>query len=175
MVRAVVNLCFRFLPYLFDHVYLILFVFCMQVIAGNAPGGAQNELPVMTNGIPFISAITSFRVVNSTSFVVITRVPISSFDYEAENASIDIVGTVLVNLKGSASNRQLKIIRTEFKNRQLQFDADVDEEAAFDLSVLLTRDKSINENEISVASRPKAMGGGNFALVGTILAMHVMW
>ena len=149
----------------------------MQVIAGTAPGGAQNELTVMTNGIPFTSAITSFRGVNSTSFVVIIHVPISSFDYEAENASIDILGIVLMNLKGSASNCQLKIICMEFKNCQLQFDAEVDQEAAFDLSVsvLLAPDKTINKNEISVASRPKAMGGGDFALVVIILAMHVMW
>ena len=129
----------------------------------------------MTNGIPFISAITSFCVVNSTSFVVIIHVPISSFDYEAENASIDILGTVLMNLKGSTSNRQLKIIHMEFNNCQLQFDAEVDQEADVDLSVLLVPDKSISEHEISVASRPKAIGGGNFALVGTILGMHVMW
>ncbi len=163
--------CSYYFPCQFCSVHLVF----VQVVKGNDSTGPK-VLNVMARGVSSIPAITSFRHVNSTSFVLSTRIPVNYFDFEADSASINVEGTLTMDLKGGAEARQLQVTGVESKNRHLQSADVIDDQAAFGVSINLEPSEFDGEDDTAVV-----MSGAKVTdvLVGlvpvVILVMRMVW
>jgi len=144
-----------------------------MVIKGFAPGGVPNELPVLVNSGAAIPAITSSRFVNATSFVLSTRVPVNSFDYEVADAFIDIEGSLIMNFRGSSGSRTLMASAVpKLRNLQTMLNKG---EGSFELSINLEPESEIQDKIALVTSESKSVSFiGTLATIGTALAMHAI-
>ena len=146
------------------------------MIKGKDSSDRLRELNVMADGESSIPAITSFRFVNRTSFVLSTRIPINYFNFQADSASINVDGSLTMNLKSGAKSRRLQVAGVESKNRQLQFDDAIEGQASFGVSINLEPSEFAGEDKTPVVmSATKAANlHASFALVA-FLAMCMVW
>ncbi len=130
----------------------------------------------MANGHSSLPAITSFRFVNRTSFVLSTRIPVNLFDFQAENAFINVEGSITLDLKGSAKSRQLQVVGVESKHRQLQSNGAIEDKASFGVSINLKPGEFSGEGKLPVVmSASKAADLHACIEVVAILIMSMIW
>ena len=151
------------------------FVF-LQIVKGKDSSDNLKELNVIANGDSSIPAITSFRFVNRTSFVLSTRIPVNYFDFQADSASINVEGSLTMDLKGSVESRKLQVAGVESKNRQLQSGNVIDDQASFGVSISLEPTELTGGNKVPVVmSAATAADMCTCLALVAILAMGMVW
>merc|ERR1712127_523606 len=147
-----------------------------MIVKGRDSLNNPKELSVMADGGSSIPAITSFRFVNRTSFVLSTRIPSNYFNFQADNAFINVEGSLTMDLKGSVESRQLQVARVESKNRQLQSGDVIDDQASFGVSISLGPSEFAEEDKVPVImSAAKAADTRTCLALVPILAMGMVW
>ena len=131
----------------------------------------------MEDGVVSFPTIINSRFVGDgkTKVIVSTRVPISIFNFEIENATISVEGSLALNFQGAASRTLTIAGGNQIRNRQLQANA-VDEEATFGLSINL-EPKGLSEkggDSISASAAWPMVGLKILAIVGAIIAVYVI-
>jgi len=138
-----------------------------MTIKGTNSAGGESKLAVIgdPNGSVLIPSITSRDYRSATMVLIKTRVPTNLFNYEAEGAKIEVIGSLTIQLKGSRV-RKLKLddgvsggVGT---NRKLQGDAS-EQEATFDLAIKLDPGVSGNEEGITMNSALSVAAGSSIA------------
>ena len=82
----------------------------LQIVKGQDSTNNLKELNVMADGASSIPAITSFRFVNRTSFVLSTRIPVNYFNFQANSAFINVEGSLTMDLKRGANPANSKLL-----------------------------------------------------------------
>ena len=139
-----------------------------QKITGKDPSAADNELVVVTGNAAKYSAITDIDSMPAMSVEVKTRVPANEFDFEAQDASIAVSGSVTVKFAG----RRLSV----GMDRLLQ--AAEEETAEFSLRVKLDNEPkvAIEGDEEVMMNSAKAITGKAFAILGMVFASAIaLW
>lgn len=99
--------------------------FC-QDIRGTDSSGNDKTLEVINLGSVSFPAITSVQEVSVTERQILTRVPPNLFDYNAQDASITITGSLTMKLTGSG-----RMLRTYFETNAVDgFDINIGLEPA---------------------------------------------
>ena len=137
----------------------------LQTIQGKKPDETDNSLAVIANGNISIPAITYYTHENATSVAVRTRVPSSAFGFEADNAVIKVVGSVILKLVGA---RRLAD-KSGSANRDLQAAATDEDIASFDLSVSLEPEES-SVGVVTASSAKDGPGHEGLAVLAALLA-----
>ena len=93
----------------------------IQIVKGKHSLDRPVELKAMTDGSPSIPAITSFRFVNRTSFVLSPRIPVNYFNFQADSAFINVEGSLTMDLKRGANpaNSNLLMLSPRIANFNL--------------------------------------------------------
>ena len=94
-----------------------------QDIAGTDSTGNTKTLEVINGGTVSFPAFTSINEVSVTERQVLTRVPANLFDYNAQDASIRITGSVTMKLSGSG-----RMLGTDFETNAVD---------GFDFNIIL--------------------------------------
>ena len=148
----------------------------LQIVKGQDSSDNLKELNVMADGASSIPAITSFRFVNRTSFVLSTRIPVNYFNFQADRASINVEGSLTMDLKGSVESRQLQVAGVESKNRQLQSGDVIEDQASFGVSISLGPSEFTGGDKVPVVmSAAKAADMCACLALVPILVMGMVW
>ena len=149
-----------------SHPCYYAFSIASQTIKGSNSAG-NSELAVIgdPDGLILIPSITTKEHTSLTKVLIKTRVPTNLFDYEADDATIEVTGSLTIKLKGSRV-RKLKLddgvsggVGT---NRKLQGDAS-EQEATFDLAIKLDPGVSGDEEGITMNSALSVAAGSSIA------------
>ena len=143
-----------------------------QDIAGTDSTGNTKTLEVINGGTVSFPAFTSINEVSVTERQVLTRVPANLFDYNAQDASIRITGSVTMKLSGSG-----RMLGTDFETNAV--DGTSNEEAAtFELNVGLQPSEIAIKDETSLlnSSTAASVGVKVYVVIGMVIAsFSAMW
>ena len=118
-------------------------------------------MDVIVNSSVSIPSITSRTYVGKTKVWVSTRVPIDTFDYELNQASITVSGIVIMKLKDGSSRKLQANISTQV--------AGANEESDFVLEVKCKREEMAGEVNIFMNSG-NSVATRTFTMLGLIFA-----
>jgi len=127
-------------------------------------------LEVIDLGTVSFPAFTSIQEVSETERQVLTRVPANVFNYNAQDASVTITGSVTMKLTGSG-----RMLRTDFEANL--FDGTTNEEAAmFELNVglqpaeIAVKDEK-DSTSILISSTAASVGVKVSIVMGIVIAL----
>ena len=130
----------------------------------------------MSAGTASIPAITETRFRNSTAFIVQTRVPINQFNFASPGASIDVGGSMKLNLKGEANSlsRELALAAVPKNERRRQSKSAVSE-ASFEVSIGLEADELQEGGPVVLVASATATAHSNLVTLCVFYAVYIMW